>query len=111
MFADFTRLAALHAGAAFLPRQLTYRGSRLVFSWGIVPLGLVACMLIIVLQAGVTALIPLSGFTATTKSWPGNCHLRSSSRLYGAASPGHPADRRCTPGRPGRGAICAPAIA
>ena len=32
MFADFTRLAALHAGAGFLPRQLTYRGSRLVFS-------------------------------------------------------------------------------
>src|SRR5574341_749061 len=37
-YADFPRLAALHAGDGFLPRQLTYRGSRLVFSWGIVVL-------------------------------------------------------------------------
>jgi Amino acid permease len=58
-FADFPRLAALHAGDGFLPRQLTYRGSRLVFSRGIVVLGLVACVLIIVFQASVTALIPL----------------------------------------------------
>jgi amino acid transporter len=58
-FADFPRLAALHAGDGFLPRQLTYRGSRLVYSWGIVLLGLVASALIIVFQASVTALIPL----------------------------------------------------
>ena len=37
-YADFPRLAALQAGDGFLPRQLTYRGSRLVFSWGIVVL-------------------------------------------------------------------------
>jgi hypothetical protein len=35
-FADFPRLGALHAGDGFLPRQLTYRGSRLVYSRGIV---------------------------------------------------------------------------
>jgi amino acid transporter len=58
-FADFPRLAALHAGDGFLPRQLTFRGSRLVFSRGIVVLGLVACVLIIIFQASVTALIPL----------------------------------------------------
>jgi hypothetical protein len=29
-FADFPRLGALHAGDGFLPRQLLYRGSRLV---------------------------------------------------------------------------------
>jgi amino acid transporter len=58
-FADFPRLAALHAGDGFLPHQLTFRGSRLVYSWGIVLLGLVACALIIVFQASVTALIPL----------------------------------------------------
>ena len=58
-FADFPRLAALHAGDGFLPRQLTYRGSRLVFSRGIVALALFACLLIIVFQASVTALIPL----------------------------------------------------
>ena len=37
-YADFPRLAALQAGDGFLPRQLTYRGSRLVFSRGIVVL-------------------------------------------------------------------------
>ncbi|MCB0131728.1 MAG: APC family permease, partial [Caldilineaceae bacterium] len=37
-FADFPRLAALAAGDGFLPRQMTYRGSRLVFSWGIMML-------------------------------------------------------------------------
>jgi amino acid transporter len=58
-FADFPRLAALHAGDGFLPRQLTYRGSRLVYSRGIVVLGLIACALIVVFQASVTALIPL----------------------------------------------------
>jgi amino acid transporter len=58
-FADFPRLAALHAGDGFLPRQLTFRGSRLVFSWGIVVLAGVASMLVILFQASVTALIPL----------------------------------------------------
>src|SRR5574341_1843222 len=58
-FADFPRLAALHAGDGFLPRQLTYKGSRLVFSWGIVILALVSSLLIVLFQASVTALIPL----------------------------------------------------
>jgi amino acid transporter len=58
-FADFPRLSALHAGDGFLPRQLTYRGSRLVFSRGILLLSLAACLLIIVFNASVTALIPL----------------------------------------------------
>ena len=58
-FADFPRLAALQAGDGFLPRQLTYRGSRLVFSRGIVVLALVACLLIMVFKASVTGLIPL----------------------------------------------------
>ncbi len=58
-FADFPRLGALHAGDGFLPRQLTYRGSRLVFSRGIGALALIACGLIILFSASVTALIPL----------------------------------------------------
>ncbi len=58
-YADFPRLAALHAGDGFLPRQLTYRGGRLVFSWGIVFLSLAASTLVILLNASVTALIPL----------------------------------------------------
>ncbi|HSQ39151.1 MAG TPA: amino acid permease, partial [Anaerolineales bacterium] len=58
-FADFPRLGALHAGDGFLPRQLTYRGSRLVFSRGIAALAVISSLLIILFQASVTRLIPL----------------------------------------------------
>ena len=58
-FADFPRLSALLAVDGFLPRQLTYRGSRLVFSRGIGLLAIVACILIIIFNASVTRLIPL----------------------------------------------------
>jgi amino acid transporter len=58
-FADFPRLGALHAGDGFLPRQFTYRGSRLVYSRGIMALAGIASLLIIVFRASVTALIPL----------------------------------------------------
>jgi hypothetical protein len=58
-YADFPRLAALHAGDGFLPRQLTYRGGRLVFNWGVVTLATMASLLVIVMNARTTALIPL----------------------------------------------------
>lgn len=58
-FADFPRLGALHAGDGFLPRQLTYRGSRLVYSSGIVALSVIASLLVIAFQASVAKLIPL----------------------------------------------------
>lgn len=58
-YADFPRLAALQAGDGFLPRQLTYRGGRLVFSWGIVGLAVFASILVIIANASTTALIPL----------------------------------------------------
>lgn len=58
-FADFPRLSALMAGDGFLPRQLTYRGSRLVYSRGIIALALLASVLIVIFKASVTALIPL----------------------------------------------------
>jgi len=58
-YADFPRLSALQAADGFLPRQLTYRGSRLVFSRGILVLTVIACLLIAVFGASVTALIPL----------------------------------------------------
>jgi hypothetical protein len=58
-FADFPRLGALHAGDGFLPKQLTFRGSRLVYSNGIVTLSIIASLLIIFFQASVTKLIPL----------------------------------------------------
>ncbi len=58
-FADFPRLAALHAGDGFLPKQLMYKGSRLVFSRGIMALALVASALIVLFKASVSSLIPL----------------------------------------------------
>jgi hypothetical protein len=58
-FAGFPRLSALLAGDGFMPRQLTYRGSRLVYSYGIIALGAAASILIVIFQASVTRLIPL----------------------------------------------------
>ncbi len=58
-FADFPRLSALAAKDGFLPRQLTYRGSRLVFSYGIASLAIIASLLIVIFNASVTRLIPL----------------------------------------------------
>jgi amino acid transporter len=58
-FADFPRLGALQAADGFLPRQLAYRGSRLVYSRGIITLSVIACALIALFQASVTSLIPL----------------------------------------------------
>lgn len=58
-FNGFPLLSAMAAKDGFLPRQLTYKGSRLVFSKGIVSLALIASLLIVVFKASVTRLIPL----------------------------------------------------
>ena len=58
-FADFPRLASFQAGDSFLPRQLTKRGHRLVFSNGILALAGTAAILVIGTNAEVTKLIPL----------------------------------------------------
>jgi amino acid transporter len=58
-YADFPRLSALIASDGFLPRQLSYRGSRLVFSRGIVSLAIISSLLIMAFQTSVTRLIPL----------------------------------------------------
>ena len=58
-YADFPRLAALHAADGFLPRQLTQRGSRLVFSAGIISLAFLSSLLVIIMQATTSQLIPL----------------------------------------------------
>ena len=58
-FAGFPRLGALIAQDGFLPRQLTLRGSRLVYSTGIVLLAIVASLLVIGFKASVSGLIPL----------------------------------------------------
>jgi len=58
-YADFPRLAALHAGDGFLPKQLSSRGDRLVFSNGILILTLVSCVLVWVCHANTDLLLPL----------------------------------------------------
>ena len=58
-FAGFPRLGALLALDGFLPRQMAFKGSRLVYSYGIVSLTIIAVLLIIVFKASVTGLIPL----------------------------------------------------
>ncbi len=76
-FADFPRLSAIQAKDGFLPRQFTYRGSRLVYSWGIIFLAVMASLLIILFQASVTALIPLYAigvFLSFTLSQAGMAH-------------------------------------
>jgi amino acid transporter len=76
-FADFPRLSALAAADGFLPRQLTYRGSRLVYSRGIVALAAIASLLIILFKASVSALIPLYAigvFMSFTLSQAGMAH-------------------------------------
>jgi amino acid transporter len=80
-FADFPRLANFHAGDDFMPRQLTKRGQRLVFSNGIVGLAVASTALVILLEADVHRLIPLYAigvFTSFTLSQGGMArrHLR-----------------------------------
>ena len=58
-FADFPRLASFQAEDSFLPRQLTKRGHRLVYSNGILTLAAVAAVLVVILGAEVSRLIPL----------------------------------------------------
>lgn len=58
-YADFPRLCALHAGDGFLPRQLTYKSSRLVYSTGVLFLSIAAGVLILLFNAHTSALIPL----------------------------------------------------
>ena len=50
-YADFPRLAALHAKDGFLPRQFTSQGDRLVFSNGIIILSVAAAALVVMFHA------------------------------------------------------------
>jgi amino acid transporter len=76
-FADFPRLSALVAIDGFLPRQLAFKGSRLVYSYGIVSLALIASGLILLFNASVSGLIPLYAigvFLSFTLSQAGMSH-------------------------------------
>jgi amino acid transporter len=58
-YADFPRLAALHAKDGFLPRQFTSQGDRLVFSNGILILSAAASILVVIFGAKEDHLLPL----------------------------------------------------
>ncbi len=58
-FADFPRLSYFLARDRFMPRQYAFRGDKLAFSWGIITLAVLACILIIAFDGDTTALIPL----------------------------------------------------
>ena len=58
-FADFPRLSSIIARDGFLPRQLSARGDRLVFSNGIIALATAAVLLLVAFSGSVTQLIPL----------------------------------------------------
>jgi amino acid transporter len=80
-FADFPRLASFQAGDSFLPRQLTKRGHRLVYSNGIIALAGAAMALVLITGGEVSRLIPLYAigvFTGFTLSQSGMTkhHLR-----------------------------------
>jgi hypothetical protein len=76
-FAGSPWLSAILANDGYLPRQLAFRGSRLVYSRGIVVLAALAAGLIIAFDASVSALIPLYAigvFLSFTLSQAGMAH-------------------------------------
>jgi hypothetical protein len=73
-FSDFPRLSYFLARDKFMPHQYAFRGDRLAFSWGIVTLAVLACVLVIAFNGDTTALIPLYSigvFSAFTFSQSG----------------------------------------
>ncbi len=58
-FAGFPHLASILARDGFMPHQMATFGDRLVFSNGIIILGLFACMLLVLFEGDTHALIPL----------------------------------------------------
>jgi amino acid transporter len=58
-FAAFPQLASILARDRYMPRQMATFGDRLVFSNGIIILGVIACLLLIIFHGDPHALIPL----------------------------------------------------
>jgi len=80
-YADFPRLASFAAGDAFLPRQFTKRGHRLVHSNGILALSVAAAAVVVAFKANYNRMLPLYAigvFTSFTLSQAGMTrrHLR-----------------------------------
>jgi amino acid transporter len=80
-YADYPRLSSIISKDGFLPRQFSNRGSRLVFSNGVIFLASMATGLILIFGGKIDALIPLYAvgvFTGFTLSQTGMCihHLK-----------------------------------
>jgi amino acid transporter len=58
-FNAFPRLAAILAVDGYMPRQFSFRGDRLAYSWGIGLLAGIAALLVVAFQGDTHALIPL----------------------------------------------------
>ncbi len=58
-YQDFPRLSAFLSNDGFMPRWMQMRGSRLVFSSGIVVLSVIASLIVIVFRADEIAMLPL----------------------------------------------------
>jgi len=70
-YADFPRLSSIMANDRYLPRQLSNRGDKLVFSNGILILGFLSALLLVLFRGDTHSLIPLYAvgvFTAFTLS-------------------------------------------
>lgn len=77
-FAGFPQLAAMVAKDQWLPKQLSALGDRLVFSYGIIWLALISCILVIIFQGNTHSLIPLYAigvFSAFTLNQVGMTHF------------------------------------
>jgi amino acid transporter len=58
-FAGFPRLASILARDGYMPHQMSLMGDRLVFSNGVIILGVFSCLLIVLFRGNTHALIPL----------------------------------------------------
>jgi amino acid transporter len=58
-FNAFPRLAAILAEDGYFPRQFSFRGDRLAYSWGIILLAAIAAGLYVAFRGNTTSLIPL----------------------------------------------------
>jgi amino acid transporter len=73
-YSDFPRLAYFLARDRYLPKQFTFRGDRLAYSFGIITLGLLASLMLAAFGGETTRMIPLYAvgvFTAFTLSQGG----------------------------------------
>ena len=106
-FNAFPRLAAILAEDGYMPRQFSFRGDRLAYSWGIVLLAAIAFGLLWAFGGDTHALIPLYSvgvFVCFTLSQIGMVkHWREVARVGLALADGGQRGRRGPDrGRPGR---------